>query len=361
MKLPHSPPIEPMLAKLVREFPGEGEYLFEPKWDGFRSIIFRDGDELYIQSRESKPLERYFPELRAPILASFPDKAIIDGEIVIAGERGLDFGALQMRLHPAASRVEKLSKEYPASFVAFDLLALGEDSLFATPFAERRKKLEHIFSAVKPPMFLTPSTRDPELGKDWFARFEGAGLDGVIAKPLDLLYEPNKRVMLKVKHSRTADCAVAGFRWHKKGPGELVGSLLLGIFDDKGELHSMGITSTFTMAKRKELLAELQPLRENAELGHPWYDWVKHMTEQNAHVRKPGMNSRWNPDKDLSFEPVRVERVVEVAYDGLHGGRFRHGTTFVRWRPDRTPASCTFDQFEITPPYELKKIFGTQG
>jgi ATP-dependent DNA ligase len=360
VKLPHLPPIPPMLAKLVRDFPDEGEYLFEPKWDGFRSIIFRDGDELYIQSRESKPLDRYFPELRQPLLEALPNQAIVDGEIVIAGEKGLDFGALQLRLHPAASRVEKLAKETPASFVAFDLLALGEDSLFETPFSQRREKLEKIFAAVKPPIYLTPNTRDKELGRDWFKRFEGAGLDGVIAKPLDLTYQPDKRVMLKIKHSRTADCAVAGFRWHKKGKGTLIGSLLLGVYDQNGELHSMGITSTFTMEKRRQLLEELEPLRANAEVGHPWFEWVKHMTEENLHVRKPGMNSRWNPDKDLSFEPVRVERVVEVAYDGLHGGRFRHGTTFVRWRPERSPATCTFDQFEISPPYELGKIFGIQ-
>lgn len=356
MKLPRSPTIPPMLAKLVRDFPEQGEYIFEPKWDGFRTIVFRDGDELFMQSRDEKPLDRYFPEIRPHLLASLPNQAIVDGELVIAGPNGLDFGALQLRLHPAASRVEKLSKETPTSYVAFDLLALGDKDLFETPFVERRRILESALANAKPPVYLTPATTDAELGRDWFRRFEGAGLDGVIAKPKELLYEPNKRVMLKIKHQRTVDCVVAGFRWHKKGPGTLLGSLLLGLYDENRELHSVGVTSSFKMNERASLIEELAPLRVNALEGHPWADWVEAMSEMQ--VRKPGMNSRWNPDKDLSWEPLRIERVAEVSYDGLLGGRFRHAATFVRWRGDRAPAGCTFSQLEISPPYELARIFG---
>lgn len=347
-----------MLAKLVSDMPEEGDFIYEPKWDGFRAIIFRDGDELYIQSRDEKPLDRYFPELRTPLLASLPERSICDGEIVIASDGGLDFSALQLRLHPAASRIAKLAGEIPASFVAFDLLALGDDSLFTVPFAERRARLESALREAQPPIFLTPSTRDRELAKDWFKRFEGAGLDGVIAKPVDLGYEPGKRSMLKIKHRRTADCVVAGFRVHKKG-GELIGSLLLGLYDEKGDLHHVGVTSSFTMEKRRALWHELAPLRENALEGHPWGDWVRAMSEQPM-TRKPGMTSRWNPNKDLSWEPLRLERVVEVSYDGLQDGRFRHSPIFVRWRPDKALKDCTYEQLETTPPYELAQIFHTK-
>src|SRR5262245_29411389 len=355
MKLPHAPPIAPMLAKLVRDFPEQGDFIYEPKWDGFRTIVFKDGDELYMQSRDLKPLDRYFPEIRPALSAQLPPRAIVDGELVIATPHGLDFGALQLRLHPAASRVEKLSKEIPTAYVVFDLLALDDRSLFEVPFEERRAMLEGLCGGVSPPIFLTPATTDAALGRDWFERFEGAGLDGVIAKPKSLLYEPNKRVMLKIKHQRTVDCVVAGFRWHKQGPGTMIGSLLLGLFDDQGELHHVGVTSSFKMEQRRELVAELAPLRERAIEGHPWAEWVEAMA---AHpVRKPGMGSRWNPDKDLSWEALRIERVAEVVYDGLLNDRFRHGATFVRWRPDKSPKDCTYEQLEISPPYELENIF----
>jgi ATP-dependent DNA ligase len=347
MKLPVMPPIAPMLAKLVRDFPEEGDFIFEPKWDGFRAIVFRDGDEIFTQSRDEKPLDRYFPELHAMFTT-------VDGELVIAGPDGLDFSSLQLRLHPAASRIAKLAKEMPASFVAFDLLAIDGTSLLDVAFAERRKRLEKALADAKPPVFLTPATTDIDIGRDWFKRFEGAGLDGVIAKPPDLHYEPNKRSMLKIKHQRTADCVVAGFRWHKQGPGKLVGSLLLGLYDDEGELHHVGVTSTFKMEQRRAMAAELEPLRNNALKDHPWGDWAEAAT---THTRKPGMASRWNPDKDLSWEPLRIERVAEVAYDHLQDGRFRHGTTFVRWRPDKSPKDCTYAQLEVTPAYELEKIF----
>lgn len=356
MRLPHAPPIAPMLAELVREFPERDDLIYEPKWDGFRAIIFRDGDEVYLQSRDEKPLARYFPEVVEAVRAAFPPRAIVDGELVIAGPRGLDFGAIQQRLHPAASRIEKLSRETPASFVAFDLLALGDESLLETPFEARRARLEQILGGARGSIVLTPMTSDPARARDWFARFEGAGFDGVIAKPRSLHYQPNKRVMLKIKHRRTADCVVAGFRWYKKGEGTRIGSLLLGLFDDAGELHHVGITSTFKMAQRAALLAELAPLRDHALDGHPWADWVRAM-EEAPKGRRPGMTSRWNADKDLSWEPLRIERVVEVAYDGLQNARFRHATTFVRWRIDKRPADCTYAQLEAVPPHELSEIF----
>ncbi len=354
--LPVSPPVAPMLAKLLRDFPESSDGLiFEPKWDGFRAIVFRDGDRIYTQSRDQKPLDRYFPELNAPFLENLPERSVLDGEIVIAGPDGLDFGALQLRLHPAASRVEKLAGETPASFVAFDVLALGDESLLEVPFEERRARLEEALAGVRPPIYLTPATRNGDTARDWFARFEGAGLDGVIAKPTDLFYQPNKRVMLKIKHRRTADCAVAGFRWYKEGKGELIGSLLLGLYDEEGRLHHVGITSSFTAAMRRELAGELEPLRKDAIEDHPWASWAEWMKDEPT--RRPGMTSRWNRGKDLSWEPLRIERVVEVAYDGLQGSRFRHGTSFVRWRPDKSPGDCTFAQFEVTPPYELAEIF----
>ena len=354
MQLPVSPPVEPMLAKLADALPEGDGWLFEPKWDGFRALVFRDGDEIFTQSRESKPLDRYFPELSAALKANLPPRCVVDGEIVIVGPHGLDFEALQMRLHPAKSRVEKLARETPSQFVAFDLLALGDDDLRGRPQAERRALLESALAAAKPPIHVTPMTRDRALAGEWFTRFEGAGLDGVMAKREDGRYEPGKRTMFKIKHARTADCVVAGFRWHKNGPGTLVGSLLLGLFDDSGHLEHVGITSAFTMARRAALVKELAPLRENALDGHPWAGWA----EAGDGQRMPGGQSRWSAGKDLSWEPLRPERVVEVKYDHLQGRRFRHATTFVRWRPDKSPSQCRFDQLEVTPPYELAKIFG---
>jgi ATP-dependent DNA ligase len=343
------PPIEPMLAKLTDEVPA-GEFLYEPKWDGFRAIIFC-GSDVFIQSRDLRPLDRYFPELHEAALEHMPPGSVIDGEIVIARGDTLDFDALQMRLHPAASRVAKLSKEIPASFVAFDLLAAGGRDLRRTPQHQRRAALERLLANVGPPIHVTPVTRDRTLAVDWLARFEGAGLDGVIAKPLELTYEPGKRAMLKIKHARTADCVVGGFRWHKSGR-DRVGSLLLGLYDHKGRLHHVGITSAFTMATRKALVDELAPLRARALDGHPWRDWA-----DAEGSRLPGGQSRWSAGKDLSWEPLRIERVVEVKYDHLQGDRFRHATIFLRWRPDKLPQDCRYDQLEVTAPYELSRVF----
>ena len=350
------PPIEPMLAKLADDLPeGEG-FLFEPKWDGFRAIVFRGGDEgVFIQSRDLRPLDRYFPELHEALVAALPEGCVLDGEVVIATPSGLDFDRLQLRLHPAASRAAKLAKETPASFVAFDLLAVDGESLMDLPQAQRRARLEKLLAKVKPPMYLTPMTRDREVAREWLAQFEGAGLDGVIAKPEDATYQPGKRAMFKVKHARTADCVVAGFRWHKTGEG-IVGSLLLGLYDKKGTLHHVGVTSAFSMAVRKQLAQELEPLRMNAMKDHPWREWAQ--AEEHMGKRMPGGQSRWSAGKDLSWEPVRVERVCEVKYDHLQGDRFRHATIFLRWRPDKQPKDCRYDQLEVTTPYELEKVFG---
>ncbi|WP_208720136.1 ATP-dependent DNA ligase [Amycolatopsis circi] len=355
MELPLMPPVRPMLAKAVHEVPRDGGFWYEPKWDGFRCVVFRDGDEIELGSRNDRPLTRYFPELVELLRDALPDKCVVDGEIVLVTPRGLDFGALQLRLHPAASRVRKLAEETPASFVAFDLLALGEQDLTAEPFATRRRALEGIFapSSGLQRVHLTPITTDPDLAEDWFTRFEGAGFDGVMAKPADLPYEQDKRVMLKVKHERTADCVVAGFRWHKDGKG--VGSLLLGLYDDEGSLHHVGVASSFTAVRRRELVEELAPWRENALDGHPWRSWAEWQAEE---VRRPGANSRWAPDKDLSWEPLRPEQVAEVRYEHLQGGRFRHGGRLVRFRPDRTPESCTYAQLDEAPPAELADLFG---
>jgi ATP-dependent DNA ligase len=359
MHLPIDPPLEPMLAKAANGLPDGDGWLFEPKWDGFRAIVFRDGDELLIQSRDLKPLDRYFPELAEPLKASLPERCVVDGEVVISKDGELQFEALLLRIHPAASRVKMLAAESPASFVAWDLLALGDEDLRATPQGERRARLEAAFAAVQPPVHLTPATLDRSLAVDWFDRFEGAGLDGVVAKKLDAPYQPGKRAMLKIKHQRTADCVVAGFRWHKNGPGTHVGSLLLGLFDDEGKLHHVGVTSSFTWDKRAALVELLAPLRENALEDHPWGEWAEWAAAaEEAGQRLPGATSRWNRGKDLSWEPLRAEKVVEVAYDHLQGDRFRHGTTFVRWRDDKSPASCRYDQLEETAPYEIAKIFG---
>jgi len=360
VKLPFDPPLEPMLAKPADNLPSGDGWLFEPKWDGFRAIVFRDGDEVLIQSRDLKPLDRYFPELADPLRASLPGRCVVDGEVVISKDGELDFEALLLRIHPAASRVRMLAAESPASFVGWDLLALDDRDLRAIPQGERRTLLEAAFAGVTAPVHLTPATTDRALGQDWFHRFEGAGLDGVIAKRLSEPYQPGKRAMLKVKHQRTADCVVAGFRWHKNGPGTHVGSLLLGLFDDAGTLHHVGVTSSFTWDRRAALAAELEPLRENAAEGHPWGEWAEWAAAAEASgQRVPGATSRWNRGKDLSWEPLRPERVAEVAYDHLQGDRFRHGTTFKRWRPDKPPADCRYDQLEETPAYEIAKIFGS--
>ena len=349
-----------MLAKAADGLPSDEGWLFEPKWDGFRAIVFRDGDEVLIQSRDLKPLDRYFPELAAPIRASLPERCVVDGEVVISKDGELQFEALLLRIHPAASRVKMLAEESPASFVGWDLLALDNRDLRATSQGERRTLLETAFSHVTAPIHLTPATTDRALAQDWFHRFEGAGLDGVIAKRLSEPYQPGKRAMLKIKHQRTADCVVAGFRWHKNGPGTHVGSLLLGLFDDAGTLHHVGITSSFTWDRRAALVAELEPFRENAVEGHPWGDWAEWAAAAQASgQRVPGATSRWNRGKDLSWEALRPERVVEVAYDHLQGDRFRHGTTFKRWRPDKPPAECRYDQLEETPAYEIARIFGS--
>jgi ATP-dependent DNA ligase len=358
MNLAVNPPVLPMLAKRVGELPpGEG-WIFEPKWDGFRTLVFRDGDEIFIQSRDEKPLNRYFPELIDPLKAQLPERCVLDGEIVIAGSEGLDFDALQLRLHPAASRVKKLAGEIPASVVFFDLLCENDRSLCDAPFSERRARLEALLARAEPPLHLTPATRDRTMAADWFQRFEGAGLDGVVAKPESGIYEPNKRVMLKVKHERDCDCVVAGFRWHKRGEKTAVGSLLLGLYDDHGNLEHVGVCASFTNAKRIELVKFLAPYRKDALDGHPWRVWAEaeSHTEAEAH-RRPGMQSRWSAGKDLSWEPLRPELVVQVAYDHMQGDRFRHTAQFRRWRDDKRPRDCTFDQLEVVPPHELAAIF----
>ena len=360
MNLAVNPPVLPMLAKRVGELPpGEG-WIFEPKWDGFRTLIFRDGDEVFIQSRDEKPLNRYFPELIDPLKAQLPKRCVLDGEIVIATSEGLEFDTLQMRLHPAESRVKKLSVEIPASVVFFDLLCEGDQSLCDTPFAKRRDRLETLLAGAEPPLHLTPATRDRTTAADWFRRFEGAGLDGVIAKAEDGTYEPNKRVMLKVKHERDCDCVVAGFRWHKRGEKTRVGSLLLGLYDDSGNLEHVGVCASFTDAKRQELVEFLTPYRKNALEGHPWSAWADAEQVANAEPhRRPGAQSRWSAGKDLSWEPLRPELVVQVAYDHMQGSRFRHTAQFRRWRNDKRSRACTFDQLEVVPPQELAAIFQT--
>ena len=363
MAYPIEPPIEPMLAKPTAAIPDGDGWIYEPKWDGFRSIVFRDGGEVYIQSRDLKPLNRYFPELEEPLraLGGADARFVLDGEVVIARpDGGLDFDSLLLRIHPAASRVKMLAAESPASFVAFDCLADGDEDLRGAPFADRRARLERILGDPPASVRLTPSTTDPAMAQHWFEVFEGAGLDGVIGKRASDPYAPGKRTMAKIKHARTADCVVAGFRWHKNGPGTLVGSLMLGLYNDEGFLQSVGVTASFTMAKRAELVEFLEPYRQAAG----WRTtrgatgrWRRRRPSSRG-AACPGAQSRWNRGKDLSWEPLRPELVCEVAFDHLQGDRFRHGTTFRRWRPDRSPADCRYDQLEETPAALLADLFG---
>jgi len=347
-----------MLAKRVGELPAGGEWIFEPKWDGFRALVFRDRDEILIRSRDEKSLNRYFPELIEPLRAQLPARCVLDGEIVVARDGGLDFEALQLRIHPAASRVKLLSQETPASIVFFDLLSEGNEDLRSTPFQQRRLKLESILSSAAPPIHLTPATSESRIAADWFRRFEGAGLDGVMAKAVTGTYESNKRVMLKVKHERDCDCVVAGFRWHRKGERTAVGSLLLGLYDESGALQHVGVCGSFTNSMRRELVDYLAPYRQNALANHPWKSWAEYMAE-NAEPgqRMPGAQSRWSQGKDLSWEPLRPELVVEVAYEHMQGRRFRHLAQFRRWRTDKKPGDCTYAQLEVVPPLELASIF----
>ena len=354
MDLPVMPPVSPMLARSVKEIPDVGHV--EPKWDGFRTVVFRDGDEVVLGSRNEKPMTRYFPELVEAIKANTPTRCVLDGEIVLITEGGtgdrLDFDALQQRIHPAASRVTLLSQQTPTSFVAFDLLAHGDDDLMRVPFADRRARLEEALAGAADPVFVTPGTGDLDVARRWFEQFEGAGLDGVVAKPVDGVYQPDKRAMFKIKHERTADCVIAGFRWHKSGG--IVGSLLLGLYNADGDLQHVGVSASFPMARRKSLLDDLAPYRELAPGEHPWGAWADQQAHQGQ--RLPGAVSRWNATKDLSFVPLRPALVVEVAYDHMEGDRFRHTAQFRRWRPDRDPTSCTYEQLETPVTFDLADI-----
>jgi ATP-dependent DNA ligase len=347
------PPVAPMLAKPVKSIP-EGSLSYEPKWDGFRSIIFRDGTDVEIGSRNERPMTRYFPELVEAVTANLPSRCVIDGEIIIPSSDGrrLDFEALLQRVHPAESRVRLLAEQTPAAFVAFDLLALGDTDYTGRPFSERRAVLAEALAPAGAPVYLTPASTDVAVARQWFSQFEGAGLDGLIAKPLDGPYEPDKRTMYKIKHERTADCVVAGYRPHKSGP-DAIGSLLLGLYNDAGKLASIGVIGAFPMARRRELLTELQPLVTTFD-GHPW-NWA---AQEEAQTRNPRSSetSRWNAGKDLSFVPLRPERVVEVRYDHMEGTRFRHTAQFVRWRPDRDPRSCGFGQLEEPVKFNLEDV-----
>lgn len=350
MDLPVMPPVKPMLAKSVAKIPPGMQY--EAKWDGFRAIVHRDADEVVIGSRTGKPLTRYFPELVTALRANLPQRCVVDGEIVIAHEGRLDFDRLTERIHPADSRVRMLAERTPAGFVAFDLLALGDVSLLDTPLAERRAALVEALSGAREPVYVAPATTDTTVAEQWFEQYEGAGLDGVIAKPLDLPYRPDARLMYKIKHERTADVVVAGYRFHKSGP--VVGSLLLGLYDAEGALQHVGVCAAFSMKRREELVAELEPLRLADVSEHPWARWAEEEAHESA--RLPGAPSRWSGKKDLSWVALRPERVVEVAYDHMEGDRFRHTAQFRRWRPDRTPESCTYAQLEEPVRYDLSEV-----
>ena len=362
MQLPIQPPISPMLSKAADAIPVGDEWHYEPKWDGFRCIVFRDGDDVVLASRNEKPFNRYFPELIEPLKRSLPDRCVVDGEIVIASPigEGLDFDSLLQRIHPAASRVQKLAEETPASMVVFDILAIDDRSLLDTPLSERLVVLHEALSDAAAPIYLCPSSTNPEVAHEWFNRFEGAGLDGVIAKRLSGLYTPDKRTLIKVKHERTAECVVAGYRVHKDGNG--VGSLLLGLHDQAGQLHHVGVTAAFTAKFRAELLAELEPLTHDALIDHPWADWATAAAAAGgagageSTTRLPGAVSRWNAGKDLNWVPLRVERVVEVHFGQLQNGRFRHGVQFQRWRPDRTVQSCAYDQLDVAAPVAFSEL-----
>jgi len=358
MHLPVTPPVDPMLAKRVDKLPVGSEWIYEPKWDGFRTLVFRDRDEILIQSRDLKSLNRYFPELLDPLLEQLPHQCVMDGEVVIANHGVLDFDALQLRIHPAASRVRLLSLQTPASIVFFDLLAEGAHDWREKPFSERRKRLESILAHARPPLHITPATDDPTRARDWFGRFEGAGLDGVMAKSKQNVYEPGKRTMFKVKHERDCDCVVAGFRWYRKGERPAVGSLLLGLYNEHGALQHVGVCGSFALQKRYELVSWLEPFRKNALVDHPWRDMTNDPEDEGTvPQRRPGGQSRWSQGKDLSWEPLRLELVAEVAYEHMQSGRFRHMAQFRRWRTDKNPEDCTYEQLEIVPPEELKAIF----
>ncbi|RFU19305.1 ATP-dependent DNA ligase [Geodermatophilus marinus] len=354
MDLPLLPPVKPMLAKAVTTLPVADGLYYEPKWDGFRCIVFRDGDEVELGSRNERPMTRYFPEVVAAVKEALPERCVVDGEIVVPQGDRLHFEALLQRIHPAESRVNLLAEQTPASFVAFDLLALGDESLVETPFGQRQARLREVVTGTGS-VHVTAITQDPATAQRWFQEFEGAGLDGVLAKPADLPYGPDQRLMTKVKHVRTADCVVAGFRWHKSGP--VVGSLLLGLYDSDGGLQHIGVAASFPMKRRAELVRELAPYRAGALDGHPWQDWANAQVNGDGEHRMPGAQSRWNAGKDLSWVPLRPELVVEVKYDQLEGRRLRHTGHFLRWRPDREPRSCTYDQLEVPVRYDLAEVF----
>jgi ATP-dependent DNA ligase len=355
MDLPVMPPVKPMLAKAVHAVPDRDDLLFEPKWDGFRCLVFRDGDELELDSRNERPLTRYVPELTGPLADQLPERCVVDGELVVARDGRLDFGALQQRIHPAESRINRLAAETPCSYVAFDLLALDDDDLTARPFGDRRALLEDVLADASAPVHLTPSSEDRAVAEDWFDRFEGAGFDGVMAKPVDGPYQQGKRSQIKVKHKRTADVVVAGYRTHKSGDG--IGSLLVGLYEGD-DLHHLGVCTSFTAARRAELVDEVSPYEADALDDHPWREWADAEAQAAAEgSRMPGGQNRWNAKKDMSWTPLRIELVVEVSYDNLQSGRFRHASHFVRWRPDKDPGDCTYDQLEQTPAAELGRIF----
>jgi ATP-dependent DNA ligase len=354
MQLPVMPPVKPMLAKAATKLPvGDGMY-YEPKWDGFRCVVFRDGDEVELGSRNERPLTRYFPEIVAAMKANLPERCVLDGEIVVPRGDRLHFEDLLQRIHPAESRINLLAGQTPASFVAFDLLALGDESLLEVPFGDRQARLREALADAAPPVYVTGITQDAVTAQRWFDTFEGAGLDGVVAKSAELPYGPDQRLMTKVKHVRTADCVVAGFRWHKSGP--IVGSLLLGLYNDAGDLQHIGVAASFPMTRRAELVEELAPYRANALDGHPWQDWANAQTGEDGEHRMPGAVSRWNAKKDLSWVPLRPELVVEIKYDQLEGRRLRHTGQFLRWRPDRDPLSCTYDQLDVPVRYDLAEV-----